>query len=157
MITQEILKQYVTYHPDTGWFTSNGAKYSNREVGSRVGTCHSTKGYRYLVVKGKTYREQRLAFLYMTGSWPEHQVDHINRVKDDNRWENLRDVPPSVNCQNRKLFTSNTSGHTGVCWNKKMQKWQVNCRANGKVYYGGCFVDKEEAIETAKRIYNEIR
>lgn len=157
MITQEILKQYVTYHPDTGWFTSKGAKYCNRKAGSRVGSLHATKGYRYISVKGKTYREQRVAFLYMTGEWPKHQVDHINNVKDDNRWENLRDVTPALNSQNRGMWKTNTSGHTGVCWNKAMQKWQVNCRANGKGYYGGCFKDKEEAVETAKRIYSEIR
>jgi hypothetical protein len=96
MLTQEILKQYVVYHPDTGWFTSTGVRYSNKQVGERVGTLHKTKGYRYLAIQGKTYREQRVVFLYMTGKWPEHQVDHINRIKDDNRWANLRDVPAEI-------------------------------------------------------------
>ncbi len=44
MLTQEVLKQYVTYNPETGHFTSQGARYSNKEPGERVGTLHSTKG-----------------------------------------------------------------------------------------------------------------
>lgn len=157
MLTQDILKQYVVYHPDTGWFTSTGVKYSNKDKGERVGTVHKTKGYRYLTLLGKTYREQRVAFLYMTGKWPEKQVDHINNVKDDNRWCNLRDVSAAVNSQNRKLFSTNTSGHKGVVWNKKDRKWQVLCRANSKQYYGGQYENKEEAAEVAELLYDMIR
>lgn len=157
MLTQEILKQYVVYHPDTGWFTSTGVRQSNKQAGERVGTLNKTHGYRTLEIKGKTYREQRAAFLYMTGKWPEYQVDHINRIKDDNRWENLRDVPATVNCANRGLYATNKSGYTGVVWNKNCSKWQVLCRANGKQHYGGLFDDKDEAGEFAELLYDMIR
>jgi hypothetical protein len=157
MLTQEILKQYVVYHPDTGWFTSTGVRYSSKQAGERVGTLHNTKGYRYLTIKGKTYREQRVAFLYMTGEWPKHQVDHINRIKDDNRWENLRDVPAAKNAQNRKVFSTNKSGHTGVVWNRECLKWQVLCRANGKKHYGGLFDGLDEAVEVSELLYAMIR
>ena len=157
MLTQEILKQYVVYHPDTGWFTSTGVRYSNKQVGERVGTLHKTKGYRYLAIQGKTYREQRVVFLYMTGKWPEHQVDHINRIKDDNRWENLRDVPAKVNSANRKVSVLNKSGYTGVFWNTNLAKWQVNCVSNGKQHYGGIFDNKDEAGKVAASIYSKIR
>ena len=157
MLTQEILKQYVVYHPDTGWFTSTGVRYSNKQAGERVGTLHKTKGYRYLTIKGKTYREQRVAFLYMTGEWPNHQVDHINRIKDDNRWGNLRDVPAAKNAQNRKVFSTNKSGHTGVVWNKEYLKWQVLCRSNGRQHYGGLFDNLDEAGEVSELLYAMIR
>ena len=156
-LTQELLKSLVSYSPLTGEFTSiNPSKY-NRHKGERAGTLHKTKGYRYLGLQGKTYREHRVAFLYMTGKWPSLEVDHINHIKDDNRWCNLRDVSTATNAQNRPLYSNNTSGHTGVCWSKKFNKWQVLCRANGKQVYGGVFDDKEEAGELASFIYSYMR
>ena len=153
MLTKEDLIKYVTYDPVTGYFLSNGCKYSNKNKGDRVGCLHKTKGYRYVVVKGKTYREQRAAFLYMTGSWPVNQVDHINGIKDDNRWVNLRDVPPIENSKNRGLWRTNISGYKGVCWNKSVNKWQVLCRYNGKQIYKGVYKDVHEAGMVAKMTY----
>ena len=156
-LTQELLKSLVSYSPLTGEFTSiNPSKY-NAHRGKRAGCLHKTTGYRMLYLQGKTYREHRVAFFYMTGNWPSLQVDHINQFKNDNRWCNLRDVPPAVNCQNRPLYKNSTSGHTGVCWNKQVNKWQVLCRANGKQVYGGLFDDKEEAADLASFIYSHIR
>ena len=156
MITQEELKKYVTYNPDDGLFRSTGMKYSNKKQGEIVGTIHKTKKYVFISVKGKTYRAQRLAFLYMLGSFPEKQVDHINQIKDDNRWSNLRDVSSAVNAQNRPLYVNNKSGHKGVAWNKKLSKWQVLCRSNGEALYGGVYSDKNKAISVAVSLYEQL-
>lgn len=53
------------------------------------------------MIHGYHYKASRLAWLYMTGEWPKYEMDHINHVKDDNRWVNLRDVTPAENCANR--------------------------------------------------------
>lgn len=156
MLTQEELKKYVTYDPVDGLFRSTGIKYSNKKQGDVVGTLHKTKGYIYLAVKHKTYRAHRLAFLYMIGTLPEQQVDHINQIKSDNRWINLRDVSGAVNSQNKPLYRTNKSGHKGVVWNKNRLKWQVNCRANKTTVYGGLHEDKEAAILLAATIYSEL-
>src|SRR4029077_7435541 len=42
----------------------------------------------------------RLAFLWVNGEWPREEVDHVNRVKDDNRWANLREATRSENTVN---------------------------------------------------------
>lgn len=157
MITLAEAKEFVTYDPETGLFLSTGCKFSNKKQGEPVGTVHKTKGYVYVTLKGKTYRAQRVAFLFMTGEWPKQQVDHINRVKTDNRWCNLRDVPAAINAQNRHLYKTNTSGYTGVCWNKKESKWQVLVRSHGKQVYGGLFDDVHDAGEFADLLYQMTR
>jgi hypothetical protein len=156
MLTQEELKKYVTYDPVDGLFRSTGVKYSNKNPGDIVGTTHKTKGYLYISVKGKTYRAHRLAFLFMLGKFPENQVDHINQVKGDNRWSNLRDVSAAVNSQNRPLFRTNTSGQKGVIWNKQVSKWQVQCVVNRITIYGGLYEDRDAAITKAISIYSEL-
>lgn len=158
MITQEILKKYVRYDPDTGYFHSmKCSKYCNKNEGDRVGTVHKTKGYRYITIERKTYREQRAAFLYMNGDWPEKQIDHINQIKDDNRWKNLREVDPHENCWNRPKYANNKSGYTGVVWNKVVNKWQVLCRSLGKQVYLGLYENVHEAGRVANKWYEENR
>ena len=47
-------------------------------------------GYRYVEIDGVRYRADELAFLFVTGKWPEGEIEHINGDRSDNRWENLR-------------------------------------------------------------------
>lgn len=96
MLTQKILKDTFHYDADTGHLTwLKGPKKL-----SRAGTVDKDRGYRMVFVKGKKYREHRLIWFMVHGEWPE-QVDHINRIKDDNRLSNLRDVNNFDNSQNQ--------------------------------------------------------
>lgn len=56
-------------------------------------------------LKGRVDRVEvkahRVVWACFHGKWPKFQIDHINRIKTDNRIENLRDVRPSENCRNR--------------------------------------------------------
>ncbi|MFP9167093.1 HNH endonuclease signature motif containing protein, partial [Enterococcus faecalis] len=82
----------------------------------------------------------------MTGKLPE-EVDHINRIRSDNRWVNLRESNRQENSRNRKS-TSN-SGYLGVSWSTKAQKWQVMVRnSTGNNIFGGYFnyEDLESAV-----------
>jgi hypothetical protein len=73
-------------------------------------------GYITIRVDQVGYRAHRLAVLYMTGQWPEHDVDHHNGQRDDNRWENLRAVTTAQNRQNlRAARSDSTTGLLGVC------------------------------------------
>ena len=59
-------------------------------------------GYRKLKFRGKQYLVHRIAWLLQHGSWPVGDIDHIDGNPSNNKLENLRDVPHSVNLQNRK-------------------------------------------------------
>ena len=100
---------------------------------------------------GKSYRAHRLAFLYMLGRLPDGEVDHINHIKDDNRWENLRDVTKQDNCKNLGLSKANTSGVTGVHFFKRDKKWRASITVDGKIINLGHYDGFDEACKVRKR------
>jgi len=96
----------------------------------------------------------------MTGSWPKHQVDHINRDTGDDRWENLREAKQSQNKANSKRYRNNSTGLKGVTWEAERELFTVRIRENGVYRRLGRFETVEEAHEAykkaAKRIYGEF-
>ena len=44
-----------------------------------------------------------------------------------------------------KPFVRRTSGFVGVCWNIRVQKWEVQSRVAGKTIYLGYFATEEAA------------
>lgn len=94
------LRAMLHYDPDTGHFTWIRKVSRKVVVGERAGSLNGS-GYRQIRIGGKIYSEQRLAFLYMTGDWPAGQVDHKDRDRANNRWENLRVASNAQNSRNR--------------------------------------------------------
>tara|TARA_R110002126_G_scaffold220018_1_gene365375 strand:- start:581 stop:1060 length:480 start_codon:yes stop_codon:yes gene_type:complete len=144
-LTAEQLKECLSYCPETGVFT--WLKTTPRGVkGTEAGTVNDN-GYRKITINYHGYRSHRLAFLYMTGKWPEQQVDHINGNRLDNRWENLRDVSRLVNIQNQ----------LGKGYHKFRDGWRAQIRTNSKIKSLGVFKTEEEASAAyiaAKHIYH---
>jgi hypothetical protein len=82
--------------------------------------------------------------------------DHIDKNELNNVKSNLRRCTHQQNDFNRGLYKNNTSGITGVYWNKKSNKWVASIMIDGKTKYLGLFIDKKEAIKTrlkAEQIY----
>lgn len=131
MLTQESIKAFLHYDPETGVFTRLQAVAHNAASG---GT--NAAGYTVISVLGTAQYAHRLAFLYMTGAMPEDQVDHINGIRNDNRWSNLRDCSARVNQQNlRTPQSNNQTGLLGVShWpNRRGNKHYVaQLFANGR-------------------------
>jgi len=151
-LTQKELKEYLRYNPDTGLFTYIKAK-SGVRVGQTAGSLNG-RGYTLVKINGVSHHAARLAFLYMIGSFPKNIVDHINKIRTDNRWENLQDITNQENCRKKGMNKNNKSGVTGVRWNKKLNKWQVTLRSEGKNKHFGVFselLDATKAIQQAKK------
>jgi len=92
-----------------------------------------------------------MAVLYMTGEMPVVDVDHINRVRDDNRWINLRPCNASQNAANTIAKPSNKSGVKGVSFDAGRQKWLAQVRIKGKKTNLGRFDSLEDAALAYKK------
>lgn len=79
------------------------------------------------------------------------QVDHIDGNGLNNCRSNLRAATNQENSFNQRLAKNNTSGHRGIIWYKRYQKWMAEIRTNGRLKFLGYFDNIEEAI----RAYDE--
>lgn len=153
-ITQEELKERLTYNPDTGEFIWIKTKFKHL-LGQVAG--HTQKdGYVKIFLKGKPMPAHRLAWLYMYGELPIGEIDHINHIRDDNRKVNLRVVSRLENHQNKKMDKRNSSGVQGVHWNKGLNKWMVRIGVNGNRKHLGYFENFEEAVKIRKQAELEL-
>jgi len=143
MLTQEKLKEHMHYNSETGIFTrTKPLKYQQKSNSEMIGSI--CNGYRIIYVCGKPYKAHRLAFLYMKGYFPK-MVDHINGIKDDNRWINLRPCNYSVNNQNRHTVRRDSkTGFTGVYLQENGRRYRAYITINYKRHELGSFDTAEE-------------
>jgi hypothetical protein len=152
MITADRLKELVNYDADTGLFTWKTTRRGCK-VGNRVG-CVAKNGYIVIRLDDALYLAHRLAWLYVYGSWPKEQIDHINRTRGDNRLSNLREVSNAENAQNKRT-KANKSGFAGV--RRENSKWLAEIKVKYKLIRIGLFASPEEAHQAyinAKRKYH---
>lgn len=74
-------------------------------------------------------------------------VDHKNWNKLDNRKCNLRIATKSQNNINIKRKSNNTTGYTGVCFNKRLGKYNARISKDGHRMFLGYFDTIDEAID----------
>lgn len=141
------VRRLFNYNRLTGIFT-NRVNRSIRALKGKVAGTLGSDGYWCICVNRKLYKTHRLAWLYVYGYFPEHQIDHINRIRTDNRIDNLREVSRSCNLRNSKIRSTNTSGIIGVIWNKHAKKWRADIHdQNHKLVYIGIFTSLLEAAK----------
>ena len=135
-LTAERLREVLRYEPETGlwlWVVSRGGT----KIGAVAGTPHD--GYVRIKIDGCLYLAHRLAWFWMTGEWPEFEVDHEDLDRANNRWKNLRHATDSQNRANTKAFSNNKSGFKGVSWHARIGKWMVSISVNRKKTHLGYF------------------
>lgn len=153
-IDVEYLRENLRYNPKTGVWTWIKPRPKIR-VGQRAGTV-SPRGYRVVWFEGMGRRSGRLAWFYMTGKWPQQEIDHVNRRVDDDRWINLRESNRTGNNQNQKRRSDNTTGFTGVHWCNTWNKYVAQISVNGKRTKLGSYstaVEARNAYITAARVH----
>lgn len=142
-LTQARLKELFSYDADTGVFVRR-VNVSNQKAGVSCGW--KSKTYTQLGIDYRLYYAHRLAWLYMYGCWPSHQIDHVNGDKHDNRLSNLREATAGENHQNKRAAQRNSrSGLLGVQWYGPTRRWRSMIRVDGKRISLGYYSTPEEA------------
>ena len=144
------------YDPDTGVFTHRHKPQSlygserawkiaqTKTVGTRADSAYC--GYRGIQLIRRSLFAHRVAWLLTYERWPEFEIDHINGDPCDNRIANLRDVVPSLNRMNQRQRSDNSSGVTGVSFNRNSGKWVAQICASGVRQRLGVFRKFEDAV-----------
>lgn len=143
-ITQERLKELLHYDSGTGVFTWRVRRGGGATAGAKAGAT-DTYGYAQITVDRHLYLAHQIAWLYMTGFWPRFEIDHRNRVRNDNAWSNLRPADRLLNTQNRtKPNTKNSTGLLGVS-RYRTSEFSARITVNGKQRFLGVYSSAEQA------------
>ncbi len=98
--------------------------------------------------KAGTETSMHVEIMKHCGLWvPGCQVDHRNNCGLDNRRGNLRNATVVQNARNRRRQFSNTSGHTGLSWDKRYQMWEAYIHVNNKKKRLGHFPVWQDAVD----------
>lgn len=152
-----------TYDEQEGllrWKNPSG-KCGRIPAGTIAGTPNK-EAYRYICIRGKLYRASRLIWLYMTGEWPKHQVDHKNRTPSDDRWENLREATSAQNKANCKAYRKKSCTLKGVqaVQKKHSIRYYATVTKDKKRIHLGCFGTEEEAhaayVKASEALHGEF-
>lgn len=131
----EVLRQLLRYEPETGklfWKERPASMFptdlsavlwNGRWAGKEALTASNGYGYPRGEILGRSYLAHRVIWCMQTGSWPVEHIDHINRDRSCNRWDNLREANRSENSRNRASKENSTSRYLGVSWAADRKKW----------------------------------
>ena len=154
MIDAATVRELLDYDPAIGVFRWR-RKTGSKPAGSAAGTPHKGGYCLRIMIDRKCYRSHRLAWLYMTGAWPDFEVDHRNTDGTDNRWENLRPSTRAGNMQNqRRAHRNNKVGFLGV--HQQGERFRARLRVAGKSASLGMFATAEEAHAAYVRAKREL-
>lgn len=162
------LRELLDYDPVTGmltWKVSKGKCRAGDKAGSLIrnrGCGRPGTGYEQVRIDGRKFASHRIAWTIVTGEWPPDELDHINRIKDDNSFENLRLASRVDNKYNTPALKMTMSGFKGVSWHKPNRKWRarIGSGTRGKALFLGQFTSRKDAFAAyctaATRLHGEF-
>ena len=106
-------------------------------------------------VSFKNEKRIRLSRFVMNCLDEDCLIDHIGHNLFDNRKKYLRKANSSQNTMNGIIRTNNSSGITGVSWDKNRQKWVAVIMKNYKMINLGRFDNFNDAVKARKEAEEE--
>ena len=157
-LTATEVRRLLRYESETGTFFWR-VDTKNTLAGDVAGSRQS-RGYWHIGIKNHLYMAHRLAWLYVTGEWPDGHIDHINGNRSDNRFVNLRIATNSENARNSRRRINNACGYKGVHYKKRLNKFVAQINVKGRVHHLGVFPTAAEAhaayCKAAKEYFGEF-
>jgi hypothetical protein len=170
--TPEQLRQLLRYEPETGrlfWLPRPLSDFSSprahaisaaRRSGKEAFITRADTGYMVAPIDGLTLYAHRVIWAIVYGNWPNHDIDHINGDRTDNRISNLREATRAQNSLNTSKHSDNASGRKGVHWSRSRQRWVAEITLNGTKTFLGRFKDIDAASsayeDAAKRMFGDF-
>lgn len=140
--------------------TPYNISWNKRNAGRVAGSVQKGRNRVVVWVDGKNYPYHKLLWAMHYGIWPEQDLDHIDGNALNNELSNLRLCSHQDNMKNKKKYITNTSGHKGVSWVKKLNKWKVKIVSDKVEHYLGLYEDLNEASkvykEASKKYHKEF-
>jgi hypothetical protein len=159
-MNKELLDELFTYNLDTGIVNWKSSRSNRIKVGDIVGY-KTPYGYLQVRLEGKLWMLHRLIWMIQTGKMPCGEIDHKDGQRDNNSWDNLRDVSKYTNMQNRKRADKDSlTGVLGVCFDKQSGKFRAQLIMNKVKILNKLFNTAEEAsnaYKEAKENYYHFR
>jgi hypothetical protein len=131
-------------------------RVSNAVRSGTVAGCRHRSGYWVVTMRGVQFLAHRIIWAFMTGAWPKEEIDHMNGIKDDNRWTNLRSCTRSENDQNSFRQCNNRSGYKWVFQRGGRSSWIARVQSNKRIVVKQGFKTKEAAYLAACEIAKEL-
>jgi hypothetical protein len=150
------VRELLDYNALTGEFRWLSPRRPGDKPFCKAGTVDA-QGYGVIKLNGIHYKAHRLAWLVVTGAWPQGQIDHIDGNRRNNAFSNLRDVDAATNAQNtrRARRDNKSSRFLGVSWDKQYKRWSASISKHGRQVRLGRFTSEDEAAQAyiaAKRL-----
>lgn len=171
-LAEEVVADLLRYDPETGdliWRPRPASMFEgkrrpapvlaaiwNTRYAGKIAGSRDREGYLDVKLFDRHYLAHRLAWVIYHGKWPDEQIDHISGDRHDNRITNLRCATALQNSRNRKRPSNNTSGHTGVSWNKKCGAWGAHITHKRRAINLGLFQDIDDALSARKKAESDL-
>lgn len=148
-LTADFVRSILSYEPKTGLIRWKIHRYKSRhQPGDIAGCVTKTRGEVVIGIgspPGNLYKGHHIAWLIVTGEWPEDQIDHRDLDPSNNRWLNLREATHLQNQYNRPKLKNNTSGYKGVSYHVGSSRYFAMIRYDGVQHFLGAFLTAKEA------------